>query len=284
MFRNYFRQSALTFESTAFQFKYPFSVIRNRHIILDFSLVSFIDPFGMLFLKYLLETLTLQNKVEIILKSRDVINYLVRMSFPAHFTGNQNLIFKPDLNQISLRTRDLSDQLIELISYPAENDDDVDHITEQIVEIVANRLPFYDDIEDSFQTAISEIISNTQVHSQRNQATVCLQTYGNSIIMALGDDGIGIRAGLRAHGEGLLDEEAIEKALEPLVSGRPGGGGMGLTELSEKIRMKNDCLGIRSGSGYILIENGVLRKGKCAGLPGTQIMIKLHKYQAANSM
>ena len=52
---------------------------------------------------------------------------------------------------------------------------------------------------------------------------------------------------------------------------------MGLTELAEKIKMRNDCLGIRSNSGYIFLENSIIRKGKCANLPGTQIMIKLNK-------
>ncbi|MBN2425036.1 MAG: hypothetical protein JXR46_12180 [Calditrichaceae bacterium] len=272
-----FRQSALTFESSAFQINYKIEEIINRQIFLDFRSVTFIDPFSMLFLKYLLDTLSKKNFVKITFDSPDVINYLIRMSFNNHFTYNQNLVFNPDLNHIQIRKKDLSDRLIELTNYTINNDDDVEQITLHIIEIVSSKIQYYDEISDVFQTAISETISNIQVHSTKNIACVCLQTYGNSVIIALGDDGIGIKASLKNEAINLNDEDAIDKALKPLVSGRPDGGGMGLTELVEKIKNRNDCLGIRSGSGYIFLENGIIRKGKCAGLPGTQLMIKLSK-------
>lgn len=277
MIRGNFRQSALTFDTTAIQFKYDLKEIKNREIVLDFSSVSFINPFGMLFLKVLFSTLSVRNQVKAIFKSTDVVNYLVRMSFHNHFTLNENVTFIPSLDDISLRRNELSDRLIELTDYSVNNDDDVDRITEKITEIVAPKIEFYEDISDIFQTAISETLSNVEVHSGLKTATVCLQTYGNSIIIAIGDEGIGIKSGLKDLSKGLTDEEAIEKALEPLISSRSGRGGMGLTELSDKIKGRNDCMGIRSKGGYILIENGILRKGKCAELPGAQIMIKLNK-------
>lgn len=277
MIKGKFRQSALNFETSAFQFKHPIEDIRNRDIILDFSSLTFVNPFGLLFLKYLLTTLSRQNKVKIIFKSSDVINYLVRMSFCSDFRKNQNIIFNPNLHGIHLKSRDLSTKLIELHNYSVNNDDEVERITETIIEIVAPKVPFFDDISDSFQTAITETISNTQVHSMSNIVSLCLQTYGHSVIMALGDAGIGIKAGLKGVAEGLNDEDAIEKALEPLVSGRTGGGGMGLTELIEKIKIRNDCMGIRSRGGYIYAENYFIRKGKCAALPGTQLMIRLNR-------
>ena len=199
------------------------------------------------------------------------------MSFDRHFSSNQNVQFSPDLHEINLRKRNLSDRLIELTDYNVNSDDDVENVTMQIVEIVMQKIDYFDTICDVFQTAISETISNVQVHSGTNISTVCLQTYGNYIIIAIGDNGIGIKKGLKNEARNLNDEDAIEKALKPLVSGRPDGGGMGLTELKEKIIERNDCLGIRSHGGYFAIENGFIRKGKCAGLPGTQIMIKLNR-------
>ncbi|OGB62524.1 MAG: hypothetical protein A2Y94_07475 [Caldithrix sp. RBG_13_44_9] len=259
-----------------------FVQFNNEYLQLDLTRIEFIDPFGIMFLKiYLQELLSHQNAVECIL-NESVVNYLVRMNFQQFFLGNNQLKFHPDLFDIHLKTVTLTDTPIELQEFSVDSDDEVERVVEHLVQIISSRINFYHNIREGLWLSLSESISNVELHSRTGFALVALQTYqtkkGNSILIAIGDDGIGIKKGLKRHGEGLSDQDAIEKALEPRITGRDDRGGTGLTDIRDYIIENNDSLGIRSCEGYLYIKAGQITKGKCSFLPGTQLSFKLNNY------
>lgn len=268
--------SSLNYFTSIFK---PFSSNYSKEeIILDLSSVYFIDPFGILFLKiYLYELLNRKNEIIIIFsEDESLLNYLVRMNFLEFFMERQEIHFRPEVRNRQLTRSDLQDTLIELQEFVVQNDDEVESVVEQIVHIVSNRIDFYQNIKEGLWLSLSESISNVQLHSQTNRAFVILQSYSNrNIVIGIGDEGIGIKRSLKKIGERLSDEDAIEKALEPLVTSREDRGGYGLTSIKDYVLENNDILGIRSGSGFLYIQNGTIKKGKCSNLKGTQLYLRL---------
>jgi len=256
----------LNFFSTVFENCFV-SDYQDSELLLDLSPVNFIDPFGILFLKIYLHEMLMRGNMITVIFNDYVVNYLVRMNFHKFFENQELIQFQPDLRNITLRRSNLSDTLIELQEFVVQNDDEVESIVEQIVEIVGSRIDYYQQIREGLFLSLSESISNVEVHSQVKKALVILQSYvtseGNQIVISVGDEGIGIKRGLKYLGEGLSEEDAIEKALEPKITSREGGGGMGLTDIKEYILENNDFLGIRSGSGYLYIKDGSIKKGSC---------------------
>jgi anti-sigma regulatory factor (Ser/Thr protein kinase)/ABC-type transporter Mla MlaB component len=255
---------------------------RDETLRIDLSEIQFIDPFGFVFLKiYLEELLARQNELEIILNPA-IVNYLVRMDFHEYFRDNSNITFIPDILRTSIAVRDRRDRLLELRQFSVKNDDQVERVVEDLVEIISTRIDYYHKIKEGLWISLSETISNVQLHSQVGIALVAVQTYqtdrGESVLIAVGDQGVGIQRGLKSHGAGLKDEDAIESALEPLITGRDDRGGTGLTDLRDYILENNDALGIRTCNGYLYIKNGNVRKGDCSFLPGTQLSIRLNNY------
>jgi hypothetical protein len=234
-------------------------LVENKHLTLDLSSIRWIDPFGILFLRIILEKLLNQNNILTIIFNNEIVNYIVRMNFNQFFSDNNNIEFNPEIRNITIRRSHLEDRLLELTDFSVTDDDEVENVTDQIIGIVSGRIERYERISDRFRTDIVETISNIQVHSTRYNAMVILQSYGNSIILVIGDDGIGIREGLKREGEGMNDPSAIEKALQPQVTGRDDLGGMGLTEIVEYVRQYNDKICIRSRGGYFIIENNTSR-------------------------
>lgn len=265
------RFKEITFQTSLIEFP----SIQNKEITLDLTSVTWIEPFGILFLKVLFSMLLENgNKLEVHFND-EIKNYIIRMNLPNFFLGNRSIDFVPEIRNVSLRRNDLANRLMELQSFTVTNDDEVNEVVLRISSIVSRKIPFYQRITDRLELSFSELISNIQVHSQTNTAMVVLQSYANSVKLAVGDEGIGIKRGLKQHGHGLEDDEAIEKALEPQISGRADGGGMGLTELVYYIKKNNDEIGFRSGEGYLIIQNNEVRKGLSSYLPGTLVNVEL---------
>jgi hypothetical protein len=92
--------------------------------------------------------------------------------------------------------------------------------------------------------------------------------------MAFGDGGIGIPAALHGLGGGRSDAEMIEFALQERVSSRPGGGGLGLTELARAVRAFGRHMVIRSGHGQVVVTpREQSRRTVGDRLPGTLVEI-----------
>ncbi len=267
------RISELTFESALINMKNL--LIQNKQFELDLSSIRWVDPFGLLFMRLWFEQIMSNNNSLKVIFNEDIVNYIVRMDFHTFFKDNTSIEFIPKIRAINLIRTDLKNKLIELHEFQVNNDDEVVSETDRIIEIVSGRIDHYDKIKDRLYDDLVETISNIQVHSSKFLASVVLQSYGNSIILVVSDDGIGIKEGLKNQGVGLIDEDAIEKSLKERVTGRTGDGGMGLTQIVSSVKKFNDKICIRSKSGYYIIENNESRKGKCMELPGTQIYLKL---------
>lgn len=122
---------------------------------------------------------------------------------------------------------------------------------------------------------LTEIGNNIRQHSW-GDGFVCAQKYKEDkdveiVQLAFADDGIGILGSFSATGaswaNGMHDADAIEKALEPRVSCKAGdpNEGVGLTLVSELVRLTKGWLTIVSGNGVLKIEEG--QKAKKSVLP-----------------
>ncbi|QQE77291.1 hypothetical protein GI364_15130 [Alicyclobacillus sp. SO9] len=126
---------------------------------------------------------------------------------------------------------------------------------------------------------IVEICEN--VYHSKDMGYVAVQRYEYPqpmVKVGIMDLGIGIAASLEKRYKTLRpswsDLDAIKLSIEPDVTSREGGGGLGLTQLSKFIRDEaHGLLSIRSGTGKLVISNaGTNREySDLTYFPGTQI-------------
>jgi hypothetical protein len=90
--------------------------------------------------------------------------------------------------------------------------------------------------------------------------------------------GIGIPVAIRTKWPDLSDEQAIEKAMQPNVSTRPGRGGLGLDELRQKILRDGDCLSIVAGHAWVRWTHKERETGVFSPVPGTHVQLQLAEY------
>jgi len=245
-------------------------------VTIDLRHIKFIEPFGIIYLYWLIDYLLSENASRVIVEvSGDVRNYLVRMDVPKAFEGNPRVEFKPDLHLIRLFRRDLKDRLVELQTFHLNNDDDVEDLTGKVMDVIKSRKNDIEDLHYCLYLSISELLSNIEVHSGSKIGTLVVQSYDSRVYIAIGDGGIGIPNKLRNQKPEWSDAELIEYALQPQVSSRPGrGGGMGLTILSDAVKKSGTRMVIRSGCGHVFVaKDKKARRNDCAPLPGTIVEV-----------
>lgn len=261
----------------------------DSDLTVDLSRVEFVKPWGIVGLCLLLTEL--QGKglnFEVALpKKHDVLVYLKRIHFGS-FVEELGLSVKVEsLNRVSIQEHSTEGTLIELTRLKFR--DDFQAKFDQMVHFL-QRIGL--DEERSFLTVglMGEAVDNIFFHNfgrwpfrQFVGGLLMVQKWpgANTIEVAVGDFGIGIRASLMEIEEYKnlhTDEEAIRKALKTNVTSRPqhrGGNGLPfiLRTIQADLRGEMD---IRSGDSHLRVNGGTqcLFKGK--QLVGTMIGLTIN--------
>lgn len=247
--------------------------LRDRSVGLELRPVSFVRPFGLIYLFWYIRWLLDERevrRVDVVLdpSNRDLCNYLKRMKLPDVFGGDPVTIYP--IQDLSLQESELADSLVELNSFRVDDDNEVERRTIETLQVITSQRPDLRGRAEQLHVTISEMLSNIHVHSGTRRAALAVQTYQNAVELAFGDAGIGIRAALQNHVEGMdTDVDYIRTALEPGVTSRPGGGGYGLTQLREMVEEEGGRLVLRSGRGHVVTGPNEWEDDSCTTLPGT---------------
>jgi hypothetical protein len=140
---------------------------------------------------------------------------------------------------------------------------------------------------ETFIESLAEVGSNVVQHSEARQAFVSGQRLDVAyrgrlpprLHLVVGDTGIGIKASLaRARPEvaSLAEEDAILKAIEAGVTGKPGiNSGVGLTTILGYVQGVGGEMRIRSGSATVVFNAEGRQVLRSPGLPGTIVSVEL---------
>lgn len=175
-----------------------------------------------------------------------------------------------------------------------------DEVAQQIVKVIFSqgRLPG----EAEVKYALTELMDNALQHAQSSIGCISqTQLYANNFIEGIIlDCGIGIRKHLSGNrvvaAEIETDEKAIEKALQPFISGthnnRPesqekakyGGyhnAGLGLSVCSKLMSLSGGFLQVISGDTSVKVTPAGIQKMRIAGWPGTLIVFRINYQKLA---
>lgn len=190
----------------------------------------------------------------------DLATYLWRMNVHKPFAKDGGVRFEPDLNAFSFKRMWRGKQLLELTLIDVTNDDEVIDAETRLWAIISSRASQLIPIQDQIRTALVELISNVQVHSDTHRAAVAAQTYGTCVRIAVGDNGIGVRESLRRGGlhdiGEMADSEVLLYASQAGVSASRAGGGFGLATIVQEVRQQGLSVHLVSGRG----EYSIYRK------------------------
>ena len=244
---------------------------------IDLSEVSFIEPFALIYLGMFLR---LHNANGIAFEltlptSQKVIRYLAGQNFWERFNFDETTIEEERIHRFTTSTS-LND-IVDIENRPYVGDD----IAAAVCDLLIREEVKVDVYEIEY--LVSEIVDNFERHSGTAHALAALavQYYPKSkqLDIAIGDCGIGIRASLvqnpsHAYLADRPHYEAVRKALEPLISGRIQGGGMGLSEVKDSIKSLGGSLVLTSGDGYFSMSTDSEEYGLMYyDLPGVQISL-----------
>ncbi len=258
---------------------------------IDFSKISFIEPYSMLSLllmgrNYLRER---GEKLRIINLPLNIHQYLVRMDFP-----NTGIFDIGDrLNEkYFLKRSTQSRRLIEITEIPNKERESVKVISD-VIEVFRKRashiLKFWlsNYIIDFFVTVISELCQNIFEHSL-DSGYLTIQTYSmdkeNIVRLVISDSGIGITNSFEKV-EGLnYDSNAklIEMALTTPISSKREFG-YGLCQVNSIVEKLKGTIFIRSGDASVTAlyhkkkgSTYIFHKNRLGSFSGTQISITLY--------
>jgi anti-sigma regulatory factor (Ser/Thr protein kinase) len=222
--------------------------------VIDMTRTSFVTPFGCIYLCGMIATLREQGSVTVRMGSDNVATYLCRMDLHKPFAEHSEVVFEPDLKQMSISRLPQAHRLVELSFVDLANDDQVESAADNFWEIISNQAPVYRRLHDEIRTALIELLSNVETHSGVRCASVVAQTVKHCVRIAVGDRGIGIRKSLKRtmpdRVKVLSDSDVIELATQPDVTGSPfGRRGWGLPTIVNAIREHGRALHIASGRG-----------------------------------
>jgi hypothetical protein len=143
------------------------------------------------------------------------------------------------------------------------------------------------DLREEFTDALAEIGSNVIQHADAYNAFVSGQRldvdskgrYPLRLHLVVGDTGIGIQKSLakaRPEVTDMSEEDAIRKAIEPGVTGRPGiNSGVGLYTILEYVNGLGGEMRIRSKSTTIVFNRQGTSVLRTPGVPGTVVSVEL---------
>lgn len=252
----------------------------DRRVGIDLRSVSFVRPFGLLHLYWLIRWLLeirQARRVDIVLNkdNRDFCNYLKRMHLPRAFDEWPVTIYP--IQDLEIRERAREDVLVELRVFPLDDEIEVEERARDILYVMTSQRDDLAARSAELHLALVELLDNIQVHSRTREAAVVVQAYRSCVELAFGDGGRGIPAALHRHLSGNpSDTECVRQALEPGVTSRPGSsGGYGLAQLLETVGENDGHLAIRSGTGDVFAGQRRIRQLECRPLPGTLVEVAL---------
>lgn len=174
-----------------------------------------------------------------------------------------------------------------------------DAVAQQIVRVIFSQGRFPGEAEVKY--ALTELMDNALQHAQSPIGCISqTQLYANNFIEGIIlDCGMGIRKHLSGNravaSEIATDEKAIEKALQPFISGthnRPkteekskyGGyhnAGLGLSVCSKLMSLSGGFLQVISGDSSIKVTPAGVQRAPIAGWPGTLIVFRINYQKLA---
>jgi anti-anti-sigma regulatory factor len=230
---------------------------------LDFSQVSFVDPYAMLGV-LLIARLVMKHKGSMLTVSGispAVYAYLERMSF---FAFNLFKLVENETKVKPLKRSGASKNLIEITEIPNRENESVQAISkvvalfrgrsEQVLKTKTDSM-----LVDSLITVISEICQNIFEHSG-DSGFFAAQSYsrqGKSVVhLAVCDGGIGIEGSFAEHGKDSFGSGAallLKTLTTPISSKRPFG--YGLCRVNSLVEQLRGNLYLRSNASSVTVMN-----------------------------
>lgn len=247
--------------------------------ILDLSDTTFAKPFGITLVYGLISFLRQLGDPVHIVAPPAVATYLWRMNVHVPFTGDDGVTFEPDIRRWGV-SQARPETVLPLTCISVENDDEVVEAGGHLWDIISARAPQFVPVADQIRTALVELISNVERHSQAGMATVIAQTHRDAVRLAVGDVGIGVRRSLQGAYPlaGRPDHDVLKFATEPGVTATPGGGGTGLWTIVDAIQEYGRAVHLGSGQGVYSVYRGY-EQARPSGLliPGTIVEVAFER-------
>jgi signal transduction histidine kinase len=125
-----------------------------------------------------------------------VATYLWRVRLHEPFQDDQNVTFEPNIKLFAFSRWFRPEEVLELTAINVADDDEVVAAERSLWGIIKARAPQFIPLGEQIRTALVELISNVERHSQTGRATVIAQTHRDCVRLAVGDVGIGVRQSL----------------------------------------------------------------------------------------
>jgi hypothetical protein len=269
-------------------------------IVMDFSQVRFVSPFGLCLLAATLEWLEQEgHRVELVGIAQNVGSYLARMDCL------QGTLAEPFVGPRNNRSEALVE--VQVIS----DRGDADAAAQRLAQAFVGRIPGVDldgvpdemtglkpgeVTEEALAYIFTELIDNSLTHGRNHgfssaKVWVAAQYYPSKdqIRLAVVDNGCGLLRSLQRHPRlsNKTDVAAILLALEPRVSGNPDVGlmegshnqGVGLSVSSELAVSAGGRMDIISGQGAVKKLRNAVHSWEVPGWHGTAIEITVLRKQ-----
>jgi hypothetical protein len=164
--------------------------------------------------------------------------------------------------------------------FTVNDEDSVAFATESICELVIQRFDNAREFLPAMEWCVSEVIDNVRVHSESmTPGVVCAQYYPatHKLDISIVDQGQGIRSSLSERLELASHGEAIERALERVMTRNPNiGQGNGLAGILEIASKNGGRLEVRTGDALFKHhQNGCEDISECTSMSGTGVNIRL---------
>lgn len=238
----------------------------------DLRLVEFIDVFAMVGLACLIASRAEDgHATEVVAPRGKPAVYLSRMGFQS-FLDRYGVAI--DRRLPSIRRHDQSGFLVELTPF------DDTYGAERVANLVWRRLEGNVDpgVVIGMHEGTSELGANVHEHAQSPVGGfVAAQTFrrnqpDESLLIAVGDSGVGLAGTLTRSLGPISDEEAVEKAFERDVTGTDDlGRGQGLADVVEFAHTYGGTVMVHSGHGNCTVRGGQTRTQAVSHFPGTLI-------------
>ena len=266
--------------------------LRSNSLVLDFSGISFIEPYSMISLLLQGRSFLRKSGNKIRLKNIPIVigQYLTRMDF---FKAGIFEYADEIKDKFFLKRSSFSKRVLEITEISGKERESIQAIS-GVISLFRKRAShilkvwFSDSITDSFVTVISELCQNIFEHSL-DSGFLAMQTYTigkeNIVRLVISDSGIGIAKSFELRKDIRYDSEAhlIELALTTPISSKREFG-YGLCQVKSIVERLNGTILIRSGTSLISAvyhrrkrgASHIFQKNGLVLFNGTQISISLY--------
>jgi hypothetical protein len=187
--------------------------------IIDLGLTTFAKPFGITLLHGLIRQMREHGEAVRVVVPQ-VATYLWRVRLHEPFQDDQNVTFEPNIKLFAFSRWFRPEEVLELTAINVADDDEVVAAERSLWGIIKARAPQFIPLGEQIRTALVELISNVERHSQTGRATVIAQTHRDCVRLAVGDVGIGVRQSLAGAYDLRVrsDHEVADRAFIPFTA------------------------------------------------------------------